>query len=74
MELKATKRQLSVLLMLMVVCSGCSDMMARVAIQTVASNSVNYAMTDKLKPHTNCNIFNKLKGNNLCRIKRTYNI
>lgn len=74
MGLKAIKNRLSVLLMLTMVCSGCSDVVTRVAVQTIASNSVSYAMTDKLKPHTDCNIFNKLKGYNLCRIKRTYKV
>lgn len=61
------------LLLLIVVClTGCAEIATSVAINSgVQVAGEQYLIANK-KPVTKCNLLNIAKGNNMCRIKRTY--
>jgi hypothetical protein len=54
--------------------TGCAEVITSVAINGgVQVVGEEYLIQNK-KPMTKCNVLNVVKGNNICRIKRTYRI
>jgi uncharacterized protein YceK len=62
----------SVLLMLMVACSGCAEIATNMAVQGgIQLAGEQYLIANK-KPITKCNLVNVAKGHKMCRIYRQY--
>lgn len=62
----------SVLLMLILACSGCAE----ITSSLIAQGSVQYAgekyLISQSKPFTRCSMYNVIQGNKMCRIYRQY--
>lgn len=66
-------RLLNVLLMLtMVFSSGCATVATSVATQAGVQYTGEQYLISQKKPMIKCNVINVIKGNNMCRVSRTY--
>ena len=72
-ELKVIVRLQNVLLMLtMVFSSGCVSVATSVATQAGVQYTGEQYLISQKKPMIKCNVINVIKGNNMCRVSRTY--
>ena len=62
----------SVLLMLIVVCSGCVTLATSVATQAGVQVVGEKYLISQNKPVIKCNVINVIKGNKACRVSKTY--
>ena len=62
----------SVLLMLMVACSGCAEIATNLAVQGSIQLAGEQYLIAQNKPITKCNLINVAKGYKMCRVSRTY--
>ena len=62
----------SVLLMLIVVCSGCVSLATSVATQAGVQVVGEQYLIAQNKPIIRCNLYNVMKGNKMCRVYRQY--
>jgi uncharacterized protein YceK len=62
----------SVLLMLMVACSGCAEIATNIAIQGGIQVAGEQYLQANNKPITRCSLVNVAQGKKMCRISRTY--
>ena len=72
MVLKVIKKLPSVLLMLIMVCSGCATVATSVATQAGVQVVGEQYLISQNKAMIKCNIINVVKGNKACRVSRTY--
>jgi hypothetical protein len=72
MVLKVIKKLPSVLLMLIMVCSGCATVATSVATQAGVQYTGEQYLISQKKPMIKCNVINVIKGNKMCRVSRTY--
>ena len=62
----------SVLLMLIMVCSGCASVATSVATQAGVQVVGEQYLISQNKPVIKCNVLNVIKGNKMCRVSKTY--
>lgn len=62
----------SVLLMLMVACSGCAEIATNLAVQGSIQLAGEQYLIAQNKPITKCNLVNVAQGKKMCRIYRQY--
>ena len=62
----------SVLLMLIMVCSGCASVATSVATQVGVQAVGEQYLISQNKPVIKCNVINVIKGNKVCRVSKTY--
>ena len=62
----------SVLLMLIMACSGCASFATNIATQAGVQYVGEQYLIAQNKPIIKCNFYNVMKGNKMCRVSRTY--
>jgi uncharacterized protein YceK len=60
------------LMLIMVFSSGCATLATSVATQTGVQYAGEQYLISQKKPMIKCNVINVVKGNNMCRVSRTY--
>jgi uncharacterized protein YceK len=56
----------------MVFSSGCATVATSVATQAGVQYTGEQYLISQKKPMIKCNVINVIKGNNMCRVSRTY--
>jgi hypothetical protein len=62
----------SVLLMLIMVCSGCASFATNIATQASVQYVGEKYLISQNKPVIKCNLYNVIQGNKMCRVSKTY--